>query len=236
MWLIILSFTNNYYEDPISKNLVCGLDKFLSIIFSQIIENNLPEDILSTLKKKLFSKYCMSIQTSIDNFEIFHNELSLILKSDTITFELYCVQKICKVEKSSNHNYKLHINCKYIDSDLLNYFLNINYIKINQHLFKESLSIPELSKKTKLSIGIISEKIEYLSISGMIFSTNENNPDTKYRCIFNSIIIDFVEGLTSLTGKIDEKYFKQSIIFKILNYEKLPQIFPHTSSSNLKNF
>lgn len=195
-----------------------GIDRLISTSLSQIIKKTLTYDDLKILERKLFFDHGMSIKLSIEHFDKFTKVLKNISNIDIKKFESNCVNKVIKIKKV-NENYSIQI----IDQKLIELILELSgdseTRKIFSCVFENDLTIPQILNEAKIPKTSGYRKIENLILNGLILETgrvlSESKRISKYRCVFDKMIIKIEKNKVIIQGIISKKIFEKSSCIKI---------------------
>ena len=195
-----------------------GIDRFISTSLSHIIKKTLTYDDLKVLERKLFFEYGMSIKLSIEHFDKFTEIFKNFSNIDIKKYENDCINKIIKIKKL-DENYSIQI----IDPKLIELILELSgdseTRKIFTCIFENELTIPQILNEAKVPKTSGYRKIENLILNGLILESgrvlSESKRISKYRCVFDKIIIKIEKNNVVIQGIISKKIFDKSSCIKI---------------------
>ena len=195
-----------------------GIDRFISTSLSHIIKKTLTYDDLKVLERKLFFEYGMSIKLSIEHFDKFTEIFKNFSNIDIKKYENDCINKIIKIKKL-DENYSIQI----IDPKLIELILELSgdseTRKIFTCIFENELTIPQILNEAKVPKTSGYRKIENLILNGLILESgrvlSESKRISKYRCVFDKIIIKMGKNNVVIQGIISKKIFDKSSCIKI---------------------
>ena len=195
-----------------------GIDRFISTSLSRIIKKTLTYDDLKVLERKLFFEHGMSIKLSIEHFDKFTKVFKNFSNIDIKKFESDCINKIVKIKKL-DENYSIQI----IDPELIELILELSgdseTRKIFTCIFENELTIPQILNEAKVPKTSGYRKIENLILNGLILESgrvlSESKRISKYRCVFDKIIIKIEKNNVVIQGIISKKIFDKSSCIKI---------------------
>jgi hypothetical protein len=195
-----------------------GIDRFISTSLSHIIKKTLTYDDLKVLERKLFFEYGMSIKLSIEHFDKFTEIFKNFSIIDIKKYESDCINKIIKIKKL-DENYSIQI----IDPKLIELILELSgdseTRKIFTCIFENELTIPQILNEAKVPKTSGYRKIENLILNGLILESgrvlSESKRISKYRCVFDKIIIKMEKNNVVIQGIISKKIFDKSSCIKI---------------------
>jgi len=195
-----------------------GIDRFISTSLSHIIKKTLTYDDLKVLERKLFFEYGMSIKLSIEHFDKFTEIFKNFSNIDIKKYENDCINKIIKIKKL-DENYSIQI----IDPKLIELILELSgdseTRKIFTCIFENELTIPQILNEAKVPKTSGYRKIENLILNGLILESgrvlSESKRISKYRCVFDKIIIKMEKNNVVIQGIISKKIFDKSSCIKI---------------------
>jgi hypothetical protein len=194
-----------------------GFDLLIARDLSLEFKNQLDDDILKKLEKKLFFEYGMSIKLSIEHFEQFNDILKNISNIELEEFEKNCINKIIQVSKTEN-NYNIKIISKKLSEKIFNFFGDPETRSILMSLMGRSLTISEILKISKVLKSPAYRKIENLLLDGLILESGKIFKDNKrisqYFCIFDEVHAVIKKNELVLEGIVNPTNFKQSSITK----------------------
>ncbi len=195
-----------------------GIDRLISTSLSQIIKKTLTYDDLKILERKLFFDHGMSIRLSIEHFDKFMKVLKNISNIDIKKFESDCINKVIKIKKA-NETYSIQI----IDQKLIELILELSgdseTRKIFSCVFENELTIPQILNEAKIPKTSGYRKIENLILNGLILETgrvlSESKRISKYRCVFDKMIIKIEKNNLIIQGIVSKKIFEKSLASRI---------------------
>jgi len=195
-----------------------GIDRFISTSLSHIIKKTLTYDDLKVLERKLFFEYGMSIKLSIEHFDKFTEIFKNFSNIDIKKYENDWINKIIKIKKL-DENYSIQI----IDPKLIELILELSgdseTRKIFTCIFENELTIPQILNEAKVPKTSGYRKIENLILNGLILESgrvlSESKRISKYRCVFDKIIIKMEKNNVVIQGIISKKIFDKSSCIKI---------------------
>ena len=193
--------------------IMAGLDKFLATSLSETIKNELDDEELKNVERKLFLEHGMSIKLSIEHFEQFMITLKSNSSIDVNQFHKICTDKVIKIKKSDSRYF-----VKLINDELINLILGImgdsESRKILGILISNELTIPEILKKSKVPKTSGYRKIENLILTGVIIETgrilSESKKVSKYKCCFEEIITTLNKDSIQIECKVNKTMFEKS--------------------------
>lgn len=203
------------------KPSMVGIDRFLSSSLSKKIKKNLNNNELKKLERELFLSNGMSIKLSMEHFDKFHLQCKKIL-NDSTSFEQKCLNQICKIKHSKDHTI-IKIHDEEMINKILQFFGDDDIKNILKIIMKNEKTIPDILKESNIPKTSAYRKIENLINAGMIIETgkilSESKKISKYRCIFEQIVIKLKSDSFLIEGYLSKKELSKSTIMKKL--EKL---------------
>jgi hypothetical protein len=194
-----------------------GFDLLIARDLSLEFKNQLDDDILKKLEKKLFFEYGMSIKLSIEHFERFHEILKNISSIELEEFEKNCINKIIQVSKIAN-NYNVKIINQKLSEKIFDFYGDPETRSILMSLMGKSLTISEILKISKVLKSPAYRKIENLLLDGLILESGKIFKDNKrisqYFCIFDEVHLVIKKNKSVVEGIVNPINFKQSSFTK----------------------
>ena len=195
-----------------------GIDRLISTSLSHIIKETLTYDDLKVLERKLFFDHGMSIKLSIEHFDKFTRVLKNIPNIDIKKFESDCINKVINIKKL-DANYSIQIIEPKLIELILELFGDLETRKIFTCIFENELTIPQILNEAKIPKTSGYRKIENLILNGLILESgrvlSESKRISKYRCVFDKIIIKIEKNNVVIQGIISKKIFDKSSCIKI---------------------
>ena len=195
-----------------------GIDRLISTSLSHIIKETLTYDDLKVLERKLFFDHGMSIKLSIEHFDKFTRVLKNIPNIDIKKFESDCINKVINIKKL-DANYSIQIIEPKLIELILELFGDLETRKIFTCIFENELTIPQILNEAKIPKTSGYRKIENLILNGLILESgrvlSESKRISKYRCVFDKIIIKMGKNNVVIQGIISKKIFDKSSCIKI---------------------
>jgi hypothetical protein len=194
-----------------------GFDLLIARDLSLEFKNQLDDNILKKLEKKLFFEYGMSIKLSIEHFEKFHEILKNISSIELEEFEKNCINKIIQVSKIAN-NYNVKIINQKLSEKIFDFYGDPETRSILMSLMGKSLTISEILKISKVLKSPAYRKIENLLLDGLILESGKIFKDNKrisqYFCIFDEVHLVIKKNKSVVEGIVNPINFKQSSFTK----------------------
>ncbi len=150
-----------------------GFDLLIARDLSLEFKNQLDDNILKKLEKKLFFEFGMSIKLSIEHFEKFHEILKNISSIELEEFEKNCIDKIIQVSKMAN-NYNIKIINQKLSEKIFDFYGDPETRSILMSLMGKSITISEILKISKVLKSPAYRKIENLLLDGFNFRIRKN--------------------------------------------------------------
>ena len=195
-----------------------GIDRLISTSLSHIIKETLTYDDLKVLERKLFFDHGMSIKLSIEHFDKFTRVLKNIPNIDIKKFESDCINKVINIKKL-DANYSIQIIEPKLIELILELFGDLETRKIFTCIFENELTIPQILNEAKIPKTSGYRKIENLILNGLILESgrvlSESKRISKYRCVFDKIIIKIEKNNVVIQGIISKKIFDKSSCIKM---------------------
>jgi hypothetical protein len=195
-----------------------GIDLLISQDLSFEFKDQLDENILKQLERKLFFEHGMSIKLSIEHFEEFHKVLKNISSIELEEFEKNCINKVIQVSMTKN-NYDVKINSQKLSEKIFNFYGDPESRAILMSLMGKSLTVPEILKISKVLKSPAYRKIENLLLDGLILESGKifknNKRVSQYLCIFDEVHAVIKNNKLVLGVTVNPINFKQSSIAKI---------------------
>jgi hypothetical protein len=194
-----------------------GFDLLIARDLSLEFKNQLDDNILKKLEKKLFFEFGMSIKLSIEHFEKFHEILKNISSIELEEFEKNCINKIIQVSKIAN-NYNVKIINQKLSEKIFDFYGDPETRSILMSLMGKSLTISEILKISKVLKSPAYRKIENLLLDGLILESGKIFKDNKrisqYFCIFDEVHLVIKKNKSVVEGIVNPINFKQSSFTK----------------------
>ena len=195
-----------------------GIDRLISTSLSHIIKETLTYDDLKVLERKLFFDHGMSIKLSIEHFDKFTRVLKNIPNIDIKKFESDCINKVINIKKLDT-SYSIQIIDPKLIELILELFGDLETRKIFACIFENELTIPQILNEAKIPKTSGYRKIENLILNGLILESgrvlSESKRISKYRCVFDKIIIKIEKNNVVVQGIISKKIFDKSSCIKM---------------------
>lgn len=193
-----------------------GIDLLISQHYANSIKKHLNPKILEKLERNLFFQHGMSIKLSIENFDIFHTELTNHFKNGVKELEKTCFDEIFSFKKSGL-NYFLTIKDKNLIEKIVNYFGDSESRKILSILMEQKLTVSEILSFSNVLKSPAYRKIENLLLDGLIWESGKvltnNKRVTQYSCIFDEVQISINKKKLEVKCIINKNIFEKSSVY-----------------------
>jgi hypothetical protein len=200
-----------------------GIDLLISRDLSAEFKIKLKNTLLKKLEHELFFEEGMSIKLSMEHFEKFHNILKKHASFNLESFEKDCIKKIFLVKKINN-DYNVKLINQNLAEKIFNYYGDPESRKILISVMGESLTVPEILKKSSVLKSPAYRKIENLLLDGLIIESGKilkhTKRITKYICIFDKINILVKNDQILVEGTMSSTMFSDSSISHTGLFEK----------------
>ena len=195
-----------------------GIDLLISRTLSEEIKKKIEKNLLNKIERELFFEHGMSIKLSIEHCDKLHNVLKKNLTIDVKQFEKDCLKKIIQLNKTDN-NYTIKIIDSKLSEKILDFYGDAETRKILQSVMDKSKTISQILSSSKVLKSPAYRKIENLLLAGLLIESGMILKNTKrisrYRCVFQKIIVKIIDDGIDLEGHVDAKIFKESSLVKM---------------------
>jgi hypothetical protein len=195
-----------------------GIDRFVSSSLTAIIKKKVNQSELKTIERKLFFDHGMSIKLSIEHFDKFSKVLGIVSNRDIKKFRTECINEIIKIEKIS-HVYSITIIDQKLNDLILESIGDFETRKIFTCIIENELTIPQILNKAKIPKTSGYRKIENLILNGLILESgkilSESKRISKYRCVFDKIIVKIENDDIIIQANINKKIFEKSTCINV---------------------
>ncbi len=207
-----------------------GIDLFLSQSLDSIIRQNLGNNAVRKIEKRLFEKYGMSLTESLTHFQKLDSVLREHFGAGADGLEEEFFKNVCSIKNFNNKNNKdrnkftLSQNEKWItlkDSTLtsliLEAFGDSDKKKILTSVVSESKIIYEILEECNIPQTSGYRKINSLIKNGLLLvdgfiETQDGKKTNKYRTIFQNIKINIIKNEVTVDIQMNTKSIQSSSI------------------------
>ena len=198
-----------------------GIDNFIASAVKEKIRKDLGSVSLKTIEKRLWKKYKITFDESINQFDKLDRVLREKFGDGADGVEKRFLENICSLQQSNNKKIR---TIEIFDSNLIREVKRAmgddDQDMILNLLINESLTKKQIIKKLKWSTTTGHRKINLLIDSGLIFADDiikeENYPVAKYKTIFTEIVSDIKKNQVVLKLIVSEEIFDKSKILPII--------------------
>ena len=198
-----------------------GLDHLLARSLDQIIRDNLGNQTIKRIEKRLFEKYGISLTAAMEDFQKIDIVLREFFGAGTDALEKKFLQSICKAKESKRKDMWVTIEEKVIAQKILEAYGDDEKASIINAVLDKPLIIFDILGKCKIPQTSGYRKTNSLIKDGLLINkgfavSGDGKKVRKYVSLFDNVRINIVKNKVVVDVLLSKQNFNESSILQVI--------------------
>ena len=195
-----------------------GIDHLFAKALDGIIRKELGNKTVKKIEKRLFEKYGISFQQSIEQFDKLDVVLREFFGRGTDGIERKFCEKLFEIKSKKSKEKWFTLSDNFVNSSILNTYGDPEKMKIIESVNDSPKTTAEILKKCKLARTSGYRKINSLIDDGLLYISDQiivdNKRINKYACVFTNLRINISNNKVTVDVQLNNSDISKSSILQ----------------------